>query len=227
MSSKARQTFGEEAGIGEFSLVIGPANLQKPLRVSRFNAQAGDIGRGDHDKRVEMGVQCPDLCKGNEEANFRGRSVRGLVFAPAHDGLSAEFTRFAIGAGLQFGWGKQYGHNEQKQTENGGDPAVPQTQRKNNDSRTTAGQGDAKQCPGFLVAVKLQQPGRAMNDQKERHAKEGLSAVEQIVIAGRSNRGGSRAHGAVRRLFYLTRVNSAGKFTNCELPRRSAPKEPQ
>src|SRR5271157_2214476 len=53
-----------------------------------------------------------------------------------------------------------------------------------------------------------------MNYQKERHAKEGLGAVEQVVIAGRSNRCGSRAHGLVRRLFYLTGANSAGRIPN-------------
>jgi len=131
----------------------------------------------------------------NEELDVSGGCVAGLEFATANDGIRAEFARLAVGGRLEFGGRQQDRNNEERQAEDGRDPAAPEAQRKNDERSAETAERDAQQGPGLLIAMKAKELRGSLEEQKERCAKNALSTLKKVFLIGGDDCR-CRAHGS-------------------------------
>ena len=94
-----------------------------------------------------MTVQGPDMGGGDEKARLAWQTISRLIFTAADNDVGAQFFGFAVGVGLDLRRRKKNGGDEQKETEDGGEPALPEAEGQYNQRRTETPQGYTKECP--------------------------------------------------------------------------------
>src|SRR5208283_1947475 len=200
-----RQTsepFGEEAGVGELGLLVGPADMQQPVVDGGFDEDGLDVASGDDGECAEILGERPDVLRREEKLRCCGRSIALLIFAAANNGLRAQFACLKVGGGFGFSGRQENGGDKEKQPEDRGQPAVPKAQRQYHQGRAEDAESYAEQGPGLFVAMKLQQLGGTLDQQEGSGAHEIAQALEGIQFAG-DDSSRCRAHDWLSALFYL------------------------
>src|SRR5438445_1697143 len=99
----AREMFGKEANVGEFSGVPGPGQAQAPGLVEFLGAGSSNLADGDIQERLEAPVENEDTFDADEELRGSRRRASLLIAPSIDDNQSCQCSGFVVGVGAQFG----------------------------------------------------------------------------------------------------------------------------
>ncbi|PYU40656.1 MAG: hypothetical protein DMG53_22540 [Acidobacteria bacterium] len=90
----AREMFGKEATVGEFSGVPGPGQAQAPGLVEFLGAGSSNLADGDIQERLEAPVENEDTFDADEELRGSRRRASLLIAPSIDDNQSCQFSGF-------------------------------------------------------------------------------------------------------------------------------------
>jgi hypothetical protein len=163
----ASEVFGEDAAIGEFSVVVGPADAEVPAAFNKFSASGGHFRDRNDEDRLQVGVEGPNALSADEELHGGRSGVAGLIATAIDDDESAELASGAINAEIGFGRRQERSEEEHGQTSEGGEPGVPKGEREDDQGGARETEKDAKHKPSLGTAAQVNYFGDEKQESKK------------------------------------------------------------
>lgn len=140
-----------------------------------------------------MRIERPDLFRADEELNGRRSRVSRLVFSAIDDDKNAEFAGFFVWKRMGIGGRQKNSGEKHGETGDGGEPAIPKAERKDDERCARESQKDAKSHPGLGVAANAEQFGNQENKGKQ-GADQDIAETRTRSFVGRCGSGWGRTH---------------------------------
>ena len=81
----ASEMLGEDALIGEFGGVIGPANFENPSIFASHYRGASNFGDGENQERLKMSIERPDAFGADKKVHRSRSGIAGLIFSAIYN----------------------------------------------------------------------------------------------------------------------------------------------
>src|SRR6266550_3458764 len=101
--SGAREMFGKDATVGEFSGVPGPGHSQAPGLVEFLGTDSSNLADGDLQERLEAPIQNENAFDADEELRGSRRRASLLIAPSIDDNQRCKLSGFVVGVGAQLG----------------------------------------------------------------------------------------------------------------------------
>src|SRR2546423_14020626 len=143
----AREMFGKDATVEEFSGVPGPGHSQAPGLVEFLGAGSSNLADGDLQETLEAPIENENAFDADEELPGSRRRASLLIAPPIDNNQSCQFSGLVVGVGAQLGGRQKNGGDEHGQTDDGRNEASPQAQRQDHQRRPGDSQENAEKHP--------------------------------------------------------------------------------
>src|SRR6266478_5735496 len=184
----ARQVPGEDSVIEKLSGAIAPSNAQEPMAIQIFGTGRRDFRGGDHQQRLQLRIERPDLFLPDKKLSDSGDGISRLVLSAINDDQGAQLASFVVRGRIGFRRRQKSGDEKHGEAGGGGEPVIPQAERQNHKSRASESEEDAEDQPGLLVAANADEFGNQQN--------EGEKSAESEVAQPHGGFAGGRRHWA-------------------------------